>query len=75
MTQVRMTELSSLEKGLRILRELASSERGMTAAELAQFAGLNRTTVYRLSEIHARRFFVAAVHQPAIGLQQRRRPR
>jgi IclR family transcriptional regulator, acetate operon repressor len=58
MTQVRMTELSSLEKGLRILRELASSERGMTAAELAQFAGLNRTTVYRLSEILAREGWV-----------------
>jgi DNA-binding IclR family transcriptional regulator len=53
-----MSELSSLEKGLRILRELASSERGMTAAELAQVAGLNRTTVYRLSEILAREGWV-----------------
>jgi IclR family acetate operon transcriptional repressor len=53
-----MSELSSLEKGLRILRELASSERGMTAAELAQVAGLNRTTVYRLSEILGREGWV-----------------
>ena len=58
MTQVPMSELSSLEKGLRILRELASSERGMTPAELAQVAGLNRTTVYRLSEILAREGWV-----------------
>lgn len=53
-----MSELSSLEKGLRILRELASSERGMTAAELAQVAGLNRTTVYRLTEILGREGWV-----------------
>lgn len=53
-----MSDLSSLEKGLRILRELASSERGMTAAELAQVAGLNRTTVYRLSEILTREGWV-----------------
>lgn len=46
-----MSDLSSLEKGLIVLRELASSERGMTAAELAQVTGLNRTTVYRLCEI------------------------
>lgn len=53
-----MSDLSSLEKGLRILRELASSERGMTAAELAQVAGLNRTTVYRLTEILSREGWV-----------------
>lgn len=50
--------MSSLEKGLRILRELASSERGMTPAELAQVAGLNRTTVYRLTEILGREGWV-----------------
>jgi DNA-binding IclR family transcriptional regulator len=44
-------ELSSLEKGLVLLRELSSSERGMTATELAQVTGLNRTTVYRLCDM------------------------
>ena len=43
------TELTSLEKGLLILRELASSEGGLSAADIAQATGLNRTTVYRLS--------------------------
>lgn len=42
---------TSLEKGLRILRELATSEGGMAAAELAEATGLNRTTVYRLCEV------------------------
>lgn len=56
-----MSELSSLEKGLRILRELASSEHGMTAAELAQVTELNRTTVYRLSEILSRDGWVRRV--------------
>jgi DNA-binding IclR family transcriptional regulator len=46
-----MSELSSLEKGLAILRELASSERGLTIADLARLTGLNRTTVHRLCEI------------------------
>lgn len=46
-----MTTLSSLEKGLRLLRELAMSEGGMAPAELAQTTGLNRTTVYRLCEL------------------------
>lgn len=43
-------DLSSLEKGLAILRELAGSEGGMTAGQLAQAAGLNRTTIYRLCD-------------------------
>ncbi|GAA2366608.1 IclR family transcriptional regulator [Dactylosporangium salmoneum] len=43
-------DLSSLEKGLVILRELAGSEGGMTAGQLAQAAGLNRTTTYRLCD-------------------------
>jgi DNA-binding IclR family transcriptional regulator len=44
-------DLSSLGKGLVILRELASSEGGMTAGQLAQAAGLNRTTIYRLCDV------------------------
>jgi IclR family transcriptional regulator, acetate operon repressor len=46
-----LADLSSLEKGLAILRELAGSERGLTVAELAATAGLNRTTTYRLCEM------------------------
>lgn len=45
-----MADLSSLEKGLLILRELAVSDGGMTVAELAQATGLNRTTTYRLCD-------------------------
>jgi DNA-binding IclR family transcriptional regulator len=53
-----VAELSSLEKGLLILRELASSERGLTVADLARLTGLNRTTVHRLSEILRREGWV-----------------
>lgn len=41
---------SSLEKGLTILRELAASESGLSAGQLASAAGLNRTTIYRLCD-------------------------
>lgn len=43
-------DLSSLEKGLTVLRELAASESGLTAGQLATAAGLNRTTIYRLCD-------------------------
>ena len=43
-------ELSSLEKGLAVLQELAAAERGLTAGELARRTGLNRSTVYRLCD-------------------------
>jgi DNA-binding IclR family transcriptional regulator len=41
---------SSLEKGLAVLRELAASDDGLTAGQLATATGLNRTTIYRLCE-------------------------
>lgn len=40
--------LTSLEKGLMILSQLATAERGMTVSAIARAAGLNRTTTYRL---------------------------
>jgi DNA-binding IclR family transcriptional regulator len=43
--------LSSLEKGLGILRVLGSTTRGMLPAEIATAAELNRSTTYRLCEI------------------------
>lgn len=43
-------DLSSLEKGLAVLRELAASESGATAGQLAAATGLNRTTIYRLCD-------------------------
>lgn len=42
---------SSLEKGLLILQEIASSEHPLTPAEISQAAGLNRSTTYRLCEV------------------------
>lgn len=56
-----MADLSSLEKGLAILREMASSERGLTVTELAATAGLNRTTTYRLCEMLERGGWVQRV--------------
>ena len=56
-----MADLSSLEKGLAILREMAGSERGLTVAELAATAGLNRTTTYRLCEMLERGGWVQRV--------------
>ena len=44
-------ELSSIEKGLLLIRALAGARDGMTLAELASVTGLNRSTIYRLSEI------------------------
>jgi IclR family acetate operon transcriptional repressor len=44
-------ELSSLEKGLLLLRVLSSAAGGMTPAELAAATQLNRSTIYRLSAI------------------------
>lgn len=44
-------ESSSLEKGLTLLQELATSEGGMTVAELAQATGVNRTSIYRLCNV------------------------
>lgn len=44
-------DMSSLEKGLLVLRELAVSGGGVSAGQLAAAAGLNRTTVYRLCEV------------------------
>jgi DNA-binding IclR family transcriptional regulator len=46
-----MADLTSLEKGLAILRQLASSDQSMSAAELAEATGLNRTTVYRICDV------------------------
>lgn len=42
---------TSLEKGLGILREVAASEQGMSIAEVAHEAKLNRTSAYRLCQI------------------------
>jgi DNA-binding IclR family transcriptional regulator len=56
-----LADLSSLEKGLAILREMAGSERGLTVAELAATAGLNRTTTYRLCEMLERGGWVQRV--------------
>lgn len=44
-------EPSSLEKGLAIVRELAESDGGLSAGQLATATGLNRTTIYRLCEV------------------------
>jgi DNA-binding IclR family transcriptional regulator len=60
-----VSELSSLEKGLVILRELAASERGLSAAELAQVTGLNRTTIYRLCDILRRGDWLQRVGEEA----------
>ncbi len=46
-----LAELSSIEKGLLLIRALAASRDGMTLAEVASVTGLNRSTIYRLSEI------------------------
>jgi DNA-binding IclR family transcriptional regulator len=56
-----VADLSSLEKGLAILREMAGSERGLTVAEIAATAGLNRTTTYRLCEMLERGGWVQRV--------------
>ena len=42
-------EQTSLQKGLLLLQRLASAEDGMTMAELADAAGFNRATTYRLT--------------------------
>lgn len=39
---------TSLEKGLRLVQELAATKSSLTVAELAVVAGLNRSTTYRL---------------------------
>lgn len=44
-------DFSSLEKGLLIISEVASSERPKGPAEIAHATGLNRSTAYRLCEI------------------------
>jgi IclR family acetate operon transcriptional repressor len=46
-----LAELSSIEKGLLLIRALAGARDGMTLAEVASVTGLNRSTIYRLSEI------------------------
>jgi IclR family transcriptional regulator, acetate operon repressor len=46
-----LAELSSIEKGLLLIRALAGSHDGMTLAEVASATGLNRSTIYRLSQI------------------------
>lgn len=46
-----MINLTSLEKGLRVLQELLASEGGMTVSALAKATGLNRTTTYRLCDV------------------------
>jgi DNA-binding IclR family transcriptional regulator len=38
----------TLDRGLRVLEELADSSRGLTVTELAERIGVNRTVVYRL---------------------------
>lgn len=45
-----LRDLSSLEKGLAVLRELAASDGSLTAGQLASATGLNRTTIYRLCD-------------------------
>jgi IclR family acetate operon transcriptional repressor len=47
----QVSDLSSVEKGLLIIRALGSTTAGMTPAELAVETGLNRSTTYRLCEI------------------------
>jgi DNA-binding IclR family transcriptional regulator len=47
----KSSDLSSLEKGLLIIRALGSTTKGMSPAELAAATGLNRSTTYRLCEI------------------------
>src|SRR5439155_3131036 len=42
---------TSLEKGLLLLQELATADRPLTIGELAEVAGLNRTTTYRLCDV------------------------
>ena len=42
---------TSLEKGLLVLRELASADGGVTVGQLATATGLNRSTIYRLCEM------------------------
>jgi len=46
-----MSDLSSLEKGLAIISELAAADRVLTIPEVAAEAKLNRSTTYRLCEI------------------------
>jgi DNA-binding IclR family transcriptional regulator len=53
-----MTERSSLEKGLAILQELASSDDGMNLSDLARATDLNRTTAYRLCTVLEREGWV-----------------
>jgi IclR family acetate operon transcriptional repressor len=49
--RTKASDLSSLEKGLLILKALGSTTKGMTPSELATETGLNRSTTYRLCEI------------------------
>jgi IclR family acetate operon transcriptional repressor len=51
--RAKASDLSSVEKGLLIIRALGSTAKGMTPAELAAETGLNRSTAYRLCEILA----------------------
>jgi IclR family acetate operon transcriptional repressor len=44
-------EISSIEKGLRLLRVLAGAPDGMSPSEVAALSGLNRSTTYRVLEI------------------------
>jgi DNA-binding IclR family transcriptional regulator len=55
------SELSSIEKGLRLLRVLAATQEGMTPGELASASGLNRSTTYRLCEMLERGGWVQSV--------------
>jgi IclR family acetate operon transcriptional repressor len=61
MTGAPYDKAASLEKGLMILRELATSERDLGAGPLAKRTGLNRATVYRLCEILERRDWIREV--------------
>ena len=46
MAASRSNELSSVEKGLLIIRALGATTKGMTPSELAVETGLNRSTAY-----------------------------
>jgi DNA-binding IclR family transcriptional regulator len=56
---VASSELTSLQKGLQILKELAASEHPLTPSEISQATGLNRSTTYRLLEVLEEKGWVA----------------
>ncbi len=62
---------TSLEKGLAILQELATSEAPQTISDLARATSLNRTTAYRLCEVLERSGWLQSAADGQAGKRRR----